>query len=80
MRSPYGKEQKLYREIIAYASEEKRRQEQVKKELQLQVRLLEDKHRLNPNTSINIQLQKNTQRNEGQRKQRNNSHLQNKTL
>lgn len=45
-------------EIIACASAKKRQREQFKKELELQIKLLEDKHKLNPNSNINTQLKK----------------------
>lgn len=45
-------------EIIAYASAKKRRQEQLRNELEIRVKVLEDKHKLNPNNELMIQLKK----------------------
>ena len=43
-------------EIIAYASAKKRRQEQLKKQLETQVKFLEDKHKLNPSSDTMTKL------------------------
>lgn len=55
MRSPYAV---LIGEIIAHTAAKKRQREQFKKALELQIKLLEDKHKRNPDTAITSQLKK----------------------
>lgn len=60
MRSFYGEGAKavLRGETIVYSSAKKRQREQAKNALELQIKLLKDEHKLNPNTNIITQLKR----------------------
>lgn len=53
-----GKSMRSLLEIIVYSSAKKRKREQAKNALELQIKLLEGEHKLNLNTNIITQLKR----------------------